>query len=177
MMERCWRTAARSQRSSSGPAISTPIRIRSACRPRDSLKGATYHLRNPSEVRRLLHSRRAHVLSRRAGGQTSTSTPAASPPIGADWKFRPGQNNLDGAGGGKRRDRHPRASASARPASTATASPRSNIRATATMPSRPTGGAQGDRRRFRAGMVFAFNIDLFDPKWRTAKPAACSQRQ
>ena len=64
--------------------------------------------------------------------------------------FRPRQDHLDRHGRGERRDRSPAASASARPASTATASPRWNIRATATTPSRPTRGAQGDRRPFRA---------------------------
>ena len=63
-----------------------------------------------------------------------------------------------------------RASASAKPASTATAWPRWNIRASATTPSRADREAIkviGDR--FEPGMVFAFNIDLLDPKWRAGQ--------
>ena len=81
--------------------------------------------------------------------------------------FGPGKTISTAIDGGEGRDRSRAASASAKPASTATASPRWNIRATATTriaADREAIKVIGDR--FEPGMVFAFNIDLFDPKWR-----------
>ena len=71
----------------------------------------------------------------------STSTTAASPPTRQGSSCSARRENLDRDGRGARRDHRARASASARPASTATASPRWNIRATATTRSRADAGA------------------------------------
>ena len=135
-------------------------------------EGRPDHLRDASEVRRLLHPCRAHLsVSASRSRSSSRSTRAASRPTGAALRrFGPGKTISTALDGGARTRSTRAVSASARPASTATVSPRWNIRATATTPSRPTARRSrsiGDR--FEPGMVFAFNIDLFDPKWRHGK--------
>ena len=98
---------------------------------------------------------------------SSTSMRPASPPTGAASTVQSRQENLhrDGCGAsdeitGSRlrhlRGRHPR--------------PRPGLAGISALPPpcdrRRPRSAQGDRRRFEPGMVFAMNIDLFDPKWR-----------
>ena len=135
-------------------------------------EGRPHHLRDAPEDRRLLHPCRAHLLPRRAGGRSSSkSTKAASPPISKGMEdFGPGKTISTAMDGGEGRDRrraglriceagiHGHGLASLE-------YPRYRHHAIAA--DREAIKVVGDR--FEPGMVFAFNIDLFDPKWQDGK--------